>query len=183
MLACRQLETYRAIFELLGPAADRVLDLGCNVAVLGQLLRHWGFTGAYTGLDSNPHAVTRARHDLPNGNFWVANARSLPLASHTVARVVIKDVLEHLEDFRPALREAARVARDLLVVGCYIPWGVGPAAIVRHRHGFFENRYCRSEVLDDLAACGWRLWKSRKTREQDGRENEVLAFVPTQSWP
>lgn len=179
---CRQVDTYRAIFDqlLLRPPADHeVFDLGCNVAVLGQLLRHWGLRSPYTGVDRNPHAIARARRNLPTDRFFVANLRSIPLADHSAPRVVLKDVLEHLEDFRPALREAARVARHSFIIACFLPWSDAPTCIRRHRHGFYENRYCREEVMEELARLGWVLRDRRRTREKDGRDNEVLTFEPT----
>lgn len=173
---CRQRDTYRAIFEQLRPDCPEVLDLGCNVGVLGQLLQHWNYPGRYFGLDSNPFAATVARERVPRGRFLVGNIRRLPFASASRAAVVMKDVIEHMEDFRPVLGEAARIAKDYLVIAAFIPWQEAPQEIVRHPKGFYRNRYQRSEVLDFLDNLGWSPDPVVRTVEQDGRKNEVVTF-------
>jgi len=188
LLRSRQVETYRAIHGLvadLGPV-PAVFDIGCNTAALGRLLEAWGYPGRLWGLDRNPHALRRARRELgPSGRapggLVVGNARALPLGDRSVPVVVLKDVLEHLEDFRPVLGEALRVAERAAIVACFVPWVDGAPQPRRDPRGFYENAYARAEVLGFAEQHGWRPDRSIRVDEGDGRPNEVVRFRPLSS--
>lgn len=178
----RQVDTYRAIWsEIRDRRYTDVVDVGCNVAALGQLIFQWGYRGRYVGVENNPHALcfagvelarTPGRWRLVNGN-----ARALPFRERGHEAVVMKDVLEHLEDFRPALGEAARVARQAIIVSNFIPWGRGRPSIRRQRRGFYLNRYRRRDILEFLAGLGFHPQANIPTQEKDGNPNEVVVFV------
>ena len=53
--------------------------------------------------------VVRRRH--PEGDFRKGNILAMPLADASVDVVLCRHVLEHLDDYRPAVTEAVRVAR------------------------------------------------------------------------
>lgn len=171
---CRQVDTYRAIYDFVeGCGASEVLDLGCNVAVCGQLLRHWGYAGRYWGVDNNIHALRVARGRV-SSSFANANIRRLPFASHSVPTVVMKDVLEHMEAFEPCLEEALRIARDHAIVANFIPWSDAPPKIHRERHGFYLNRYNSASVIEFMEAQGWTIDQQQSMQEKDGTPNEVF---------
>ena len=178
----QQVDTFRTIWsEIRDRRYTDVVDVGCNVAALGQLIFQWGYRGRYVGVGNNPHALrfasvelarTPGRWRLVNGN-----ARALPFRERGHQAVVVKDVLEHLEDFRPALGEAARVARRAIIVSSFIPWGRGRPSIRRHRRGFYLNRYRRRDILEFLAGRGFHPQADIPTQEKDGNPNEVVVFV------
>lgn len=180
----RQLTTFRAIHAVLvRRGACDVGDFGCNVAALGQQLFDWNYQGRYLGVENNPHALAlAAQHlkDIAPARTWRlvrANIRRLPLAVGALETVVMKDVLEHMEDFRPLLGEAARVARRTLVLGVFLPWRDGRPQIRRHRRGFYLNTYRRADVLEFLYARGWEHSETIPTLEADGAPNEVVTFT------
>jgi SAM-dependent methyltransferase len=86
--------------ELSGP----VLDAACGEGRLASLLRPGV---AWTGVDSS--ATQLAAN--PYRPVVRADIRVLPIADDTFAEVVHLWCLYHLEDPRPAIREAARVLR------------------------------------------------------------------------
>ncbi|MFN0059518.1 MAG: methyltransferase domain-containing protein [Planctomycetota bacterium] len=180
----RQLATFQAIHAaLVRRGATDVGDFGCNVAALGQQIFDWDYQGRYLGVENNPHALALAAQHLAEiapARAWRllrANIRRLPFADHALETVVMKDVLEHMEDFRPLLDEAARVGRRTLVLGVFLPWRDGRARVRRHRHGFYLNSYRRTDVLEFLHARGWHHSETIPTREADGVPNEVVTFT------
>jgi SAM-dependent methyltransferase len=86
------------------PPDARLLDIGCGSAWLGDHFEH------YTGIDANPEAVEAAR--AAGREVSLANADgSLAFEDLSFDGVVIKDVLEHVEDPVALVREAHRVLR------------------------------------------------------------------------
>jgi SAM-dependent methyltransferase len=83
--------------------AGRVLDVGCDRAVL----REFCPPGTYTGIDLSDEADVR--QDL------MADGR-LPFADRSFDGVVCSDVLEHLENLHQVFEELVRVAKAHLLV-------------------------------------------------------------------
>ena len=81
----------------------RVLDVGCDKAVLRDLCG----PGQYVGIDFSPEADIH--QDL------MADAR-LPFPDRSFDGVVCSDVLEHLENLHELFGELVRVAKDHLLV-------------------------------------------------------------------
>lgn len=182
----RQIETYSAIVHAItSRSPSRVADLGCNFAVVGQLLFENGFSGAYVGIDYNPYALLEAKQALAERrNGWIrANIRSLPLADSSVECVVMKDVLEHMEDFRPLLAEASRVASNYVIIGNFIPWREGETRIRRDPRGYYLNAYNRQEVFSFASQVELRVEEVISTVEKSvGRKknvgpNEIVVFA------
>ncbi|MBC7232567.1 MAG: class I SAM-dependent methyltransferase [Chloroflexi bacterium] len=104
LLKSRQIDTYRALYEAIkARSVTQVVDLGCNIAALGQLLYHYGWSGIYVGVDYNPFALAAASKALTIAKsthiLVQANIRALPFRCDCFECIVIKDVLEHMEDF------------------------------------------------------------------------------------
>jgi SAM-dependent methyltransferase len=83
-------------------SGPRVLNLGCGSAKLE-------FPGAalaseVVGVDLSPRSQADVMHDL--------NHVPYPLPSDSFDRVILQDILEHLEDVPRALREVHRVSRN-----------------------------------------------------------------------
>jgi len=178
----RQGDTYQALVRLAKErAGGSVLDLGCNVAALGRLLYEANYDGRYTGVDSNPHGLAVARQALAAQGARVrleeANIRQLPFADREFPLVVMKDVLEHMEDFRPLCAEAARVAGRTLLVANFIPWTEGDAIVHREPAGYYHNMYKRAEVYAFVRELGFEVERVVSALEKKGRANEIVMFV------
>jgi ubiquinone/menaquinone biosynthesis C-methylase UbiE len=107
--------------EALSPA--RILDVACGTGFLTQHLR-----GEITGLDQSPSMLELAQAKVPNGRFVQGDALELPFPDDSFERVLTSFFYGHLEeDERQAfLREARRVAGELVVVDSALHEGVQP---------------------------------------------------------
>ncbi len=87
----------------------RVLDAGCGAGYGSAELARTAL--AVVGADLAPEAVdfARAHYQAPNLSFEQASCASLPYDSSSFDLVVAFEVIEHLEDWRAFLLEAARV--------------------------------------------------------------------------
>ena len=107
--------SHRYMVEMVG-SNKNVLDVGCATGYLANTLKAFGNT--VTGLECDPEAAERARQfadkvivaDLDHIDLTEA------LAGETFDVIVFGDVLEHLRDPLPPLRQA----RSLLAPGGYI---------------------------------------------------------------
>jgi ubiquinone/menaquinone biosynthesis C-methylase UbiE len=114
-------EALTRTLEALPPA--RTLDVACGT---GFLTQHLG--GEITGLDQSASMLELARAKVPEGRFVQGDALELPFADDSFERVLTSFFYGHLEeDDRDAfLREARRVAAELVVVDSALHDGVEP---------------------------------------------------------
>jgi len=114
-------ETLTRTLEAIPPA--RTLDVACGTGFLTQHLR-----GEITGLDQSASMLELARAKVPEGRFVRGDALELPFADGSFERVLTSFFYGHLEeDDRDAfLREARRVAHELVVVDSALHDGVEP---------------------------------------------------------
>jgi len=114
-------EALTRTLEALAPA--RTLDVACGTGFLTQHLR-----GEITGLDQSASMLELARAKVPEGRFVQGDALELPFADDSFERVLTSFFYGHLEeDDRDAfLREARRVAAELVVVDSALHDGVEP---------------------------------------------------------
>lgn len=88
---------------------DRVLDCGCG---MGFGLKALGVLGEYLrfGLDSDSSPLRFARRELKGGASLVRGSiLGLPYADESFDKVIVAEVLEHLQDDRRGAREVWRV--------------------------------------------------------------------------
>jgi demethylmenaquinone methyltransferase/2-methoxy-6-polyprenyl-1,4-benzoquinol methylase len=114
-------EALTRTLEALPPA--RTLDVACGT---GFLTQHLG--GEITGLDQSASMLELAGAKVPEGRFVEGDALELPFADDSFERVLTSFFYGHLEeDDRDAfLREARRVAAELVVVDSALHDGVEP---------------------------------------------------------
>ena len=94
---------YRDITRHFDPNA-KLLDIGCGT---GWIANHFA---NYTGVDASAEAVTVARK--AGRNVQLSDLETaLPFADESFEAVILKDVLEHLDDPVSAVREARRVLK------------------------------------------------------------------------
>ncbi|MBS1714768.1 MAG: class I SAM-dependent methyltransferase [Armatimonadetes bacterium] len=85
----------------------RVLDVGCGEGRFCRMLGPRGF--ACTGIDPTPALVARAAALDPDGRYLMASAERLPFADSSFETVVSYLTLCDIDDYRAAIKEAARV--------------------------------------------------------------------------
>ena len=99
-----------------GPAAPRVVEVGCGEGfVLAALGEHLPRT-RYLGLELRAEALPLAAAQAPHAGLGRADALRLPLADAAADVTLCLEVLEHLPDPWAAVRELLRVTRGSLIV-------------------------------------------------------------------
>lgn len=107
-----------------------LLDDGCGTAPIYQLIKEtteqtldgivfprWEFK--YKGTDYSRQMIKTAKKLFPKGNFEVQDARKLSEKDDSWDCVLLMHALDHLDDYRSAIKEAARVSKKYV---CIILW-------------------------------------------------------------
>ncbi len=84
----------------------RILDVGCGE---GFTIERLDSDFSIHGIDNDLSSLLEARGRNPNSDFYLGDIRDLPLASHVFPLILCLEVLEHLPDPHPALKELRRV--------------------------------------------------------------------------
>ena len=109
-----------------------VLDVGCGVGEYFQKFQELG--ARVWGVDVEPENVAQARKLIKNVSL--APAENLPFPKETFDMVFLHEVLEHVQDDRKALEEAARVLRPGGKVIIFVPNRLYPF----ETHGFYLGK-------------------------------------------
>lgn len=171
----------RAVLEYLDIRDDdRVLDCGCGLGwflkAIGDLHRCRLF-----GVDADATRLAHAARELDGrAMLAVARAGALPFPPGSFDKVVLAEVLEHLDDDRAALLEIRRVLKPGGVLAVTVPnrrypfwWD--PINRSRERFGFQPIRhgmlggiwtnhlrlYRHEEIVDLVRQCGFTVDESR----------------------
>jgi SAM-dependent methyltransferase len=88
------------------PLGARVLDLGCGE---GATLVHLDAPNGAVGVDLFEPKLVLARQVLPGCRFVAASADALPFPDGSFDHVLVRDVLHHIDEPGPAMREIRRV--------------------------------------------------------------------------
>lgn len=136
------------------PIHGRILDAGCGT---GALLAELQAIGYAVGVDVEREAL---RLTLRRGALNVAQARleALPFANESFQVAFALDVLEHLPDDRPALRELHRVLQSGGYLMITVPayrwlWSKHDVALAHYR------RYTARELQTRLCEAGFQVRK------------------------
>ncbi|MDM7460396.1 MAG: class I SAM-dependent methyltransferase [bacterium] len=136
------------------PLNGRILDAGCGT---GALLAELQAIGCAVGVDVEREAL---RLTLQRGTLNVAQARleALPFTDAAFQVAFALDVLEHLPDDRPALRELYRVLGSGGVLVVAVPayrwlWSKHDVALAHYR------RYTARELQARLTEAGFQVRK------------------------
>jgi SAM-dependent methyltransferase len=110
--------------KLLGrfPAAASILEVGCGTGHFTRWFAQKGFD--VVGLDVSEAMLREARRLGGPTNYLRADALSLPFADRSYDLTTMITTLEFLADPVRALAEAARVARQGLLLGVLNRWSV-----------------------------------------------------------
>ena len=94
-------------FDSLPPPLGVTVEIGCGEGRVTRELRARGYD--VVAFDVSETLVTLAREADPEGEYVVADARSLPLADGVAALVVAFNVLHEIANLPDAIAEVARV--------------------------------------------------------------------------
>ncbi len=110
---------------------NSLLDDGCGTAPIYEMIKdtnietqdglavmpRWSFK--YKGTDYSPAMVEICKQEFPEGDFEVEDARNLTEEDSTWDCVLLMHAIDHLDDYKAAIKEAARVSKKYV---CIILW-------------------------------------------------------------
>lgn len=106
---------------------DKILEVGCGNGYYLNLLNRLGFELDLIGVDNDPHALKDARKFI-GGNkvkLILADANKLPLEEASFDKVIISEVIEHIEEEQNVLSEIYRVLKPggvMILTTCNIDY-------------------------------------------------------------
>lgn len=145
----------------------RLLDAGCGEGrhCFGALSRGASVVGLDLDLDAMRAPSVRLRRTAAEqdalGAMLQGDAFRLPFADESFDRIICSEVMEHVHDYRAAIRELARVARPGARIAVTIPTATSEHLYLRLGDEYFESpgghiRIFRPrELAEGLAAAGF----------------------------
>lgn len=150
------------------PQARSVIDIGCGTGHFARWAKGLGWV--VTGLDASAAMLSEARQ-LDCVEYLEGDAHRLPFADRAFDVAMIITTLEFVADPVRALSEAARVARQGLVLG------------VLNRHGRVARSYRASGKSPWQSARFFTPWElSRLVRQAAGKRLRRIQWRTT-LWP
>ena len=116
------------------PDRGRILDVGCGDGLLSSLLQQNKPNTSVTGID----VMVRPGTHIPVEQF---DGLSIPFANASFEAVIFVDVLHHTDAPMILLREAARVARDAVIIKDHTKNGIAADATLRFMDRIGNCRY------------------------------------------
>lgn len=92
-----------------------LLEVGSSSGYYGKLLKKLSYEWQYTGCDYSPHFKEIAAKHFPGINIEVGDAKALPYKSEQFDIVVSGCCMIHMYDWKQAMAETRRVARNYAV--------------------------------------------------------------------
>ena len=147
------------------PANGQVLDVGCGDGLLAALMQKDKPNVVITGID----VLVRDHTHIPVVKF---DGTTVPFPDRSFDTLVFVDVLHHTDDPVLLLREAARVARNTIVIKDHTLDGFAAGATLRFMDRIGNRRYNvalpynywpKQEWLNAFEALGLtlRTWKPK----------------------
>lgn len=142
--------------------SGRVLDVGCGAgSFTAKLSREKPELEVY-GIDISKKAIGIAKKDFPNIHFLVADAYQLPFPDNFFDVVVMKCVLEHLDNPSKALAEVRKVLKPKGLFWSMTPLEGDrcvlspPQRLTKKYHGHLQM-FSRSSLLSLLESSGFKV--------------------------
>jgi len=101
-----------------------ILDVGCGTGPIYELIKisggKWDF--GYKGTDYSPAMIEVCQKQFLEGDFEVEDARKLTEPNSSWDCVLLMHCLDHLDDYKAAIAEAARVAERYVLIVLWRPF-------------------------------------------------------------
>lgn len=103
----------RIIEELELKDGDKILDIGCGNGYYLNLLNRLGFKLTLTGVDNDRHGLLDAERFIADNSIKLifGYAEKFPFKNNIFDKVIISEVIEHVQDDLIILKEANRVLK------------------------------------------------------------------------
>jgi SAM-dependent methyltransferase len=178
----------RAVGELLADLpAGRALDAACGTGRHARQLVARGHT--VSGIDLTPEMLERARVNVPEASFAVADLRELPFAAGSFELAVCGLALAHLPSLEAGVGELARVLAPggRLIVSVLHPFQAllgwnAPFSGADGSRGFVrEHPHLHADYLSAFAAAGLRASvcvEPTITEQELGAKRRAFRHIP-----
>jgi ubiquinone/menaquinone biosynthesis C-methylase UbiE len=149
---------------------DHTLEIGTGVGTFSSVLANHCAT--YVGLELDPGSCELTRKKLNGrGRVVEGDAQLLPFHDQEYSTIVCLEVLEHLQDFRKAMREIHRCLRPDGKVIISVPY-------VKHGGPGLENEFHlyepgEKELIDAFRMC----FETVEVRYQSFPESPLMTFA------
>ena len=155
-----------------------LLDVPCGPGVEYEGFQRDQVSVRYIGMDASDVMLTVCRRRFPGMDMRKGDITHIPLPDQAVDVVLCRHILEHLEDYRPAIREAVRVARQKVFLVLFrIPTHEERSALGR---GAWDNRVNGRELTAFLESFGLSFTTTQLPYERPmpaGIEENVVVEV------
>lgn len=153
----RNHRSHSRILEMLasgfGERRFSILDIGVlSTVTLEKLNETPELRVDYVGVDISLPIIRDAQRRHPEVSWIHGDIAALPLNDSSFDCVIVRHVLEHVEDPIRAIQEVGRVAREMAIFCFFLP----PEEHERRRRDVYEdgvifhNVWSRSAILDEL---------------------------------
>jgi len=138
----------------------RLLEIGCSSGYYSEVLEARGIALRYCGCDYSEAFIEMARQFYPHLSFDVEDATRLSYADEAFNIVVSGCCLLHIPDYRTAIAESARVAKDyVLFHRTPVVYGEPTKYFRKQAYGVetVEIHFSETELFDLFRANGLEL--------------------------
>jgi len=148
-----------------------ILDVGCGMGHTSLCLSQVLDSEHIIGIDVSRVGLQSAR-SLMGGSFILADAASLPFKDGSFHYIIMKDVLEHVQDGQPVVQEAHRVLDSAGGLAIYVPHdldnkcNISVESVVKRLTGYsidkhvgHVRRYKKGEITAVLDTAGFREYE------------------------
>jgi ubiquinone/menaquinone biosynthesis C-methylase UbiE len=135
----------RVIRHLLGEnRTTSLLDVGCGPATELSGYKKYNLSLHYTGIDRSATMLREARKRHPEATFYYGDAQQLPFKDGSFDTVLLKHLLEHLPTYEPAVVEAIRVSKRLVIIDFFHHLQL-PFDVKLKQRGYWNNWYSKGK--------------------------------------
>ena len=148
-----------------------MIEAGCGAAQFCSAV------DSYTGIDMNAKVLKDNERFYGTGEWINDDWLAMDVSRLQADLFVSASLIEHCESYEPFLRQVMIVQPKYAVVTFHK--GLRDANIISRRHGFYDNFYCRANVvrwLADNVYGTWRIFTLPLSRAQRNRWDSVLVI-------
>jgi ubiquinone/menaquinone biosynthesis C-methylase UbiE len=107
---------YKRCLRLLGRGFDSILDAGCGEGFWLDYVWQKRKPQRCAGIEIAENRADKARERFPHLDIRAGDITRLPFPDRSFAAVTCFEVLEHMPDWKPAVEEVLRVARNKVLI-------------------------------------------------------------------
>ncbi|MCK5617243.1 class I SAM-dependent methyltransferase [Candidatus Pacearchaeota archaeon] len=121
----------------------KLLDAGCGKGHTGESVSK--YCKSYYGFDLSSSAIKLAKERLPHGSFLTGSLKNLPYKTNYFDCVICSEVIEHIPEYKKAIKELSRVTKKGKYVLITLPNRLNPDMKWRL---FWKGKYT-SQIYDN----------------------------------